>query len=129
MVSNELLYARFAWALIKIVGASELGSNFDFSNGGGGKYGGGKIKRKRRDDDNGREKDSDERDDRSRGAIYGPGGSTAQRQSEADIPIGNALDLMFNFHQSGYAKDIDVDDDLDAREHENGCTYQAHILW
>ena len=35
-VSNELLFARFAWELIKMVGNSDLDSSFTFSNDGGG---------------------------------------------------------------------------------------------
>jgi hypothetical protein len=44
-VSNEFLYARFAW---EMVGNSDLDSIFTFSDDGGGA---GKRKRKRRDDD------------------------------------------------------------------------------
>ena len=65
-LSHDLLYARFAWSLIKIVGTLDLSSAFRFDNGkspGDGRPSGvakdGRVgKRKRREDDDGGEKDT-----------------------------------------------------------------------
>jgi hypothetical protein len=98
-LSHELLYARFAWALMKIVSMKDLDAKkFKFSDNdgdsNGGTAGGAKgrhgcgSKRQRRNSDVGGETDGDDSDTCF---MHGPGESTVPRHSEADPPDGNAF--------------------------------------
>ena len=110
VLSHELLYARFAWALIRIVSMRGLDAKkfrFSDNDGDGGKASSTKqrdvqrgSKRRRRDSNAGGETDSNEEDDGGGGRTHyhhGHGESALASQichSEAHPPDGNAFCWM-----------------------------------
>jgi hypothetical protein len=112
VLSPELLYARFAWALMKIVSMRGLNAKkfrFSDNDGDGGKASSTKqrdvqrgSKRPRRDSDAGEETDSNEEDGGNTDHMHDPGESTLAsqiRRSEVHSPDGNAFCRMSLFQR------------------------------
>jgi hypothetical protein len=139
-LSHEALYARFAWAVFKLVAEAKLdpkefkffdtqNPNPDTSNkeGGGGRGGDTRGTRKRKHIDEDRDEDEDAEHEGDTRGTYQPGGQTLRRKQPDTLSQGpNAWlsDVLFkiapdNSHSSLEADAREIEEDLRIAGHDH----------